>query len=244
MAKAAVAFVLLLAIVLGGLYVLLYQPQQQALEEAEREASLRAQEGSTLRSRVADLEDMLEKFRQTSAELEAEVKQKEEELEGMRATQDELLGELEQEIADGQIQIERLRGQLRVDMVDEILFDSGEAVIKAEGADVLRRVGGVLKKAEDRHVVVQGHTDNVPIIGRLAERFPTNWELSAARAVNVVRFLQDDVGMDPARLGAAGFSEYRPRADNETEEGRQKNRRIELLLAPLPDIREEDEPKP
>ena len=155
MAKAAVVFVLLLAIILGGLYVLLYQPQQQALEEAEREASLRAQEGSTLRSRVADLEDMLDKFRQTSAELEAEVKQKEEELEGMRATQDELLGELEQEIANGQIQIERLRGQLRVDMVDEILFDSGEAAIKPEGADVLRRVGAVLKKAEDRHVVVQ-----------------------------------------------------------------------------------------
>ncbi len=101
------------------------------------------------------------------------------------------------------------------DMVDEILFDSGEATLKLAGAEVLTRVGAVLKRAEDRQVVVQGHTDNVPIVGRLAERFPTNWELSAARAVNVARFLQDEVGMDPSRLGATAFSEYQPRSDNE-----------------------------
>jgi len=235
MIRSAVVFVLALAVILGALYVLLLQPQQKALEDAERDGSLRAQEAANLRARVNDLEDMLDDLRQTSAELEAAVEEKEQELAATVATQDELLSELDQEISDGQVQIQRLRGMLRVDMVDEILFDSGEATLKPAGQEVLTRVGEVLKKAEDRQVVVQGHTDNVQIVGRLAERFPTNWELSAARAVNVARFLQEEVGMDPSRLGAAGFSEYRPRANNETEEGRQMNRRIEITIAPIPE---------
>jgi chemotaxis protein MotB len=183
---------------------------------------------------------MLDDLRQTSEELEAVVEEKEQERASMVATQDELLGELAREISDGQIQVRRLRNMLRVGMVDEILFDSGEATIKPSGREVLTRVGEVLKRAEDRQVVVQGHTDNVQIVGRLAERFPTNWELSAARAVNVARFLQEEVGMDPSRLGAAGFSEYRPRADNETEKGRQMNRRIEIVLAPIPEEPEKE----
>ena len=184
---------------------------------------------------------MLSDLRQTSTELEAAVEEREQELAAMVATQDELLGELEQEIADGQIHIQRLQGMLRVDMVDEILFDSGEATVKRAGQEILARIGEVLKKAEDRQVVVQGHTDNVQIVGRLADRFPTNWELSAARAVNVARFLQEAVGMDPSRLGAAGFSEYRPRADNGTEDGRQLNRRIEILLAPVSEEPEKED---
>jgi chemotaxis protein MotB len=126
-------------------------------------------------------------------------------------------------------------------MVDEILFDSGQATLKPAGVEVLHRVGAVLKKAENRLIIVQGHTDNVPIVGRLAERFPTNWELSAARAVNVVRFLQEEVGLDPTWLSASSFSEYQPRSDNSTEEGRQKNRRIEILLSPLPEVEEAPE---
>jgi len=235
MIRSAVVFVLLLAVILGALYVLLFQPQQKALEDAERDGSLRAQEAANLRARVNDLEDMLDDLRQSGAELEAAVEEKEQKLVAMVATQDELLAELDQEISDGQVQIQRLRGMLRVNMVDEILFDSGEATVKPAGQEVLTRVGKVLKKAEGRQILVQGHTDNVQIVGRLAERFPTNWELSAARAVNVARFLQEAVGMDPSRLGAAGFSEYRPRADNETEKGRQMNRRIEIIIAPIPD---------
>ncbi len=233
--RSAVVFVLLLAVILGALYFLFFQPQQKALEGAELDASLSAQEAAKLRARVNDLESMLGDLRQTSAELEAAVEERERKLAAMVATQDELLGELEQEISDGHVQIQRLQGMLRVDMVDEILFDSGEATVKPAGQEILSRIGTVLKKADDRQVVVHGHTDNVQIVGRLAERFPSNWELSAARAVNVTRFLQDEVGMDPLRLGAAGFSEYRPRADNDTEEGRQMNRRIEIVLSPIPD---------
>ena len=225
-----VVIVLVIA-ALAAAFVLYYRPQTKALEDARREASLLAQERSALKSRVSDLEHMLSELRAESEELEAEVQEKEARLAELQATQDELLSELEEEIANGQIQVERLRGQLRVDLVDEILFDSGEATLKPEGREVLKRVASVLESS-DRRIQVQGHTDNVPIRGRLAERFPTNWELSAARAVGVVRFLQDVAGLDPHVLSATGLSEYQPRATNDTEEGRQQNRRIEILLVP------------
>lgn len=234
MAKILVAFVVVLAAAVGGLYYFVYAPQRDELNTARREASVSAQEASALRSRATDLEGMLDELRQTSVELEQEVQKKEKELAAMTATQDELLGELEQEIADGQIQVQRLKDSLRVDMVDEILFDSGQATLKPAGVEVLNRIGAVLKKA-NKLIVVQGHTDNVPIVGQLAQRYPTNWELSAARAVNVARFLNEEAGLNPTQLSAAAFSEYQPRADNSTEEGKQKNRRIEILLAPLPE---------
>ena len=93
-------------------------------------------------------------------------------------------------------------------------------------------MAGVLEKTQGRSVEVQGHTDNVPIRGALAARYPTNWELSAARATGVVRFFQDEGGLDPSTLSAAARSEYRPRSANDTEEGRRQNRRIEILLGP------------
>ena len=129
------------------------------------------------------------------------------------------MSELKNEIADKTVQVERIRDQLRVDMVDEVLFDSGEATLKPAGIAVLGKIGGVLAKATDRRVEVQGHTDNVPITGALAKRFPTNWELSAARATNVVRFLQEEAKIDPTRLSAAGYAEFRPKASNDTDAG-------------------------
>jgi chemotaxis protein MotB len=96
-------------------------------------------------------------------------------------------------------------------------------------------VGNVLKNTENKIVRVEGHTDNVPISPALAGKFRSNWELSTARATNVVRFLQEKVGIDPARLEAVGLSEFHPVAANATPEGRSQNRRIEIAL--LPDLR-------
>ena len=225
------AVLLIVAAVLAAAFVLYYQPQTKQLEDARQEASLLAQERAVLKGRVSDLEQLLDEIRAESEELEAAVHDKEEALAELQSTQDDLVAELEQEIADGQIRVQRLRGQLRVDMVDEILFDSGKATLKPEGQTVLKKVASVLANA-NRTIQVQGHTDNVPIQGRLAERFPTNWELSAARAVNVVRFLHEKAGLDPTTLSATGLSEYRPSESNETDSGRQKNRRIEILLVP------------
>jgi chemotaxis protein MotB len=214
----------------AALYLLVWEPQQQALLTARDRADALEREAAALRTRVADLEAIREQLRRTSAELQQAVAEKEKELLALRSTQDELVEGLQKEIADKTVEVERIRDQLRVQMVDEILFDSGEAQLKPAGLEVLRRVGAVLKKTENRRIEVQGHTDNVPIVGALAKRFPTNWELSAARATNVARFLQEEGGLDPTLLTATAYSEYQPRDTNETDEGRRRNRRIEILL--------------
>jgi chemotaxis protein MotB len=239
MAKWLAVLLVLLLVAAGLFYVWLFQPQQEALaatqaQLADRDRRVAEQDRqiAELKARVGDLESVRDQLRQASTELAQQVAEKEKELEALRSTQDELVAGLKQEIADRQVQVERIRNQLRVEMVDEILFDSGEAVVKPAGVEVLRRVGAVLKKAENRTIEVQGHTDNVPIAGALAKKFPTNWELSAARATNVARLLQDEAQIDPKRLTATAFSEYSPRVPNDTPEGRRKNRRIEILLGP------------
>jgi len=246
MAKWLAVLLVLVLVAAGVFYVWMFQPQQEALAatlaqladrdrrigEQDRRIGEQDRQLAELKARIGDLESIREQLKQAGAELQQQVAEKEKELAALRSTQDELVAGLKQEIADRQIQVERIRNQIRVEMVDEILFDSGEAVVKPAGVEVLKRLGAVLKKAENRQIEVQGHTDNVPIAGALAKKFPTNWELSAARATNVARLLQDEAKIDPGRLSAAAFSEYAPRAPNDTAEGRRKNRRIEILLGP------------
>jgi chemotaxis protein MotB len=136
------------------------------------------------------------------------------------------------EIEQGQIAITELQGKLTVDVLDKILFDSGHAEIKPEGLAVLKRVVEILMTVTDRVIRIEGHTDNIPIAGALAKRYPTNWELSAARALNVTRYLEKE-GIDPSILSAAAFGEYQPVAENDTPGGRAKNRRIAIILLPM-----------
>lgn len=230
-------FVLLLAAAFGGLYYWLYRPQEESLVVAKQELGAKDEEIRRLKGRVADLETVRDELETLGSALQRQVSEKEKEMAALRSTQDELVSELKQEIDDRRVEVERIRDKLRVEMVDEVLFDSGEAFIKEDGIRVLTKIGAVLKKAGDRAIEIQGHTDNVPIRGALARRFATNWELSAARAINVVRFLQDRSGLSPKNLVAHAFSEYQPRASNETDEGRRKNRRIEIILGPIQTVK-------
>jgi chemotaxis protein MotB len=117
--------------------------------------------------------------------------------------------------------------------MDKVLFDSGKAEIKITGRRVLDKISkNLLNKYPDRQIRVEGHTDNVPIGPELKSKFPTNWELSTARATSAVRYLQEQGGVDPKRLSAVGYSEYHPIASNDTPEERAKNRRIEIILLP------------
>jgi chemotaxis protein MotB len=160
------------------------------------------------------------------------VEEKSSELATLKGTTDELKEKMKDEIAKGDIQLTESGGKLRVGLVDKILFDSGEASISKRGEGVLARVGAVLATIEDRHIQVSGHTDNTPMSDKLKSQYPTNWELSVARATNVVRFLQEKAAVPPERLVASGYGEYQPIAKNKTSAGRAKNRRIELLLTP------------
>jgi chemotaxis protein MotB len=158
--------------------------------------------------------------------------EKELEISRIKSTKDSLIAEMQDEIEENQIQITQLADKLKVSIVDKVLFASGEAAISPEGLTVLKRVGTILNNSKNKIIRVEGHTDNIPIQRKIGQ-FPTNWELSTARATNVVRFLQDEVKMDPARLEAVGLGEYHPVASNDTQEGRSLNRRIEISLLPI-----------
>jgi len=140
---------------------------------------------------------------------------------------------MKDEIARGDIDLEQTGGKLRVGLVDKILFDPGEADISKRGEEVLARVAEALVAIPEKQIQVSGHTDRMPINSKLVERYPTNWELSAARAVHVVRFLAEKANVPADRLVASGYGEFHPIASNKTAAGRAKNRRIEILLTPM-----------
>jgi chemotaxis protein MotB len=142
---------------------------------------------------------------------------------------EQLVQGLSKEVEKGQLQVRQYQNMLAVDLAEQIFFDSGRAALKKEGKEVLKKVAEALKGYENKVIRVVGHTDNVPLAKSLQGTFPTNWELSVARATTVVRFLQD-AGIPPERLIPAGRGEYEPVAPNDTPEGRQKNRRIEIML--------------
>jgi chemotaxis protein MotB len=136
---------------------------------------------------------------------------------------------LQAEVAKGNVTMKQLGDQLTLGLATTLLFDSGEATLKPGGADVLNRIGSVLKNYPDRSIHVAGHTDNVPIKGRLAKTFPTNAELSQARAESARQALTEG-GMAPEKIDAKGHADSRPIASNSTAEGRQKNRRVEIVV--------------
>lgn len=184
--------------------------------------------------RVGELEQTIANHEAEIGRLQKVTTEKEQEIARLRTTYDSLVRDLKKEIEAGDIKVTQFRDLLTVNLVEKILFDSGRAEIKPRGLEILKRVGDILKGVPDKVVRIEGHTDNVPIGAALRARFPTNWELSTARATVVARFLQDKVGLDPTRLSATGYGEYRSVAPNDSEEGRAQNRRIEIILAPLP----------
>lgn len=152
---------------------------------------------------------------------------KEVEIVEMSTTYKGLVEDLQKELKSGEIEIEELRGRLQVRALDQILFASGSAEIKPDGRAVLAKVAAQLAKLKDREIRVEGHTDNVPIA---TARFASNWELSSARATSVVRLLVG-AGVAAHQVSAAGYGEFHPIEANSTAQGRQRNRRIEIVLA-------------
>ena len=189
----------------------------------------------SLSQTVADLRQKVAELQNENGRLKADIataqKAKEEKVKEVSKTYEDLLNSMKGEIAQGQVTISELKGKLTVNMVDAVLFDSGKAEVKPAGMEVLKKVIDILKDVKDKAIRIEGHTDNVQIVGNLAKKFPTNWELSAARAINVARFLQSQ-GIAPEVLAAVAYGEYKPVAGNDTEEGKAKNRRIEIILVP------------
>ncbi len=137
---------------------------------------------------------------------------------------------LKDQIAAQEVEVVEADNQLKVILVDKILFDSGSADINPKGKALLQVLAKSLKENKNHDIVVEGHTDNVALTAYLKKRFPSNWELSTARAAAVAHFFEAQGGIDPLRLSARGYSFYRPVASNNTEDGRRQNRRIEIVL--------------
>jgi len=124
------------------------------------------------------------------------------------------------------VNVENKRKGLVISLTGEILYEQGRANIREQGREVLAMISDILKDVPN-DIMIEGHTDNVPI---RTDEFPSNWELSTARAVNVIKFLIEERNFEPARLSAAGYSEYRPAAENNTAAGRAENRRVEVVV--------------
>ena len=172
---------------------------------------------------AAERLESITRLRERVAELE---KEKELAVKAARGLEEEMRAELESK----DVTISKLQGKLTVNILDRILFDSGEAVLKSDGETVLNKIAAILAQHPELKIHVIGHTDNVPIRPGARGRFASNWELSTARALAAVRFLTEHAGVDPRRLGAVGYGEFRPIADNATAEGRARNRRIAVTI--------------
>ena len=203
---------------------------------SQEEISKLKKQASELEANAARIAKEREQLRQEQSQLAAALDQeraaKEEEIKRLTRTQEELSKSLQDEIAKGNITIQQVRDRLTINMVDRVLFDSGQAQVKPAGLNVLKQVSDILKTVTDKQIRIEGHTDNVPISSKLQGRFKTNWELSTARATIVVRYLIDQGSVDRQHLSAVGYADTQPLASNDSEEGRSSNRRIEIVLYP------------
>jgi chemotaxis protein MotB len=149
----------------------------------------------------------------------------------MRDLEKGLRQRLQSEIGNRDVEIEQLRSQLTVRVLDRILFESGSAEILPQGRRVLDAVATALSGG-DETIRIEGHADTVPIGPSLKSKYFSNWELSTGRSSSVARYFENNHGIAPTRMEAVGFSKYRPIAPNDTEENRQRNRRVEIVVTP------------
>lgn len=166
---------------------------------------------AALQSQIADLQQQQQAAAQMSHDLE---------------------NEMSADLASKDVTISNLQGRLTVTILDRVMFDSGEAILKPDGQAVMRKVAAFLAEHANLQIQVIGHTDDMPIRPEARSRFASNWELSTARALAAVHFLTEKAGVDPRRVGAVGYGEFRPIAGNTTADGRAQNRRIEITILP------------
>jgi len=161
-------------------------------------------------------------------------------LEDMNAEKEKALNELSQqadqiekqlraEIENGEITLKRYKTKTIINIDNSILFDSGQARLKKKVKQSLAKIAQAINRYPENNIQIEGHTDNVPIH---TEQFPSNWELSSARALAVLRFFTDKTDMDPRKLSAVGYGEYHPLAPNDTPENKRMNRRVDIVILP------------
>lgn len=193
-----------------------------------------------LQDQLEDKEDSLHIEQDRLASLSVMLEAREarvNELEGVIARQDSLVNYVQQRVSDALLgfegkglTVEMKNGQVYVSLENRLLFASGSWTVESEGQRALNQLSAVLAENEDIKIMVEGHTDDDAFRG--SGQVKDNWDLSVMRATSVVKILQNNTGVAPERITAAGRGEYLPLASNETAEGKAKNRRIEVILTP------------
>jgi len=178
-----------------------------------------------------ELDQKVASMQSSVDQLNADLEKQRQENQKMHSTYEGLVGQLRDEVSSGQVEIQQMRDGIRVNLAQDILFKSGSANLDKAGKELLTKVADEFKNSTYQIVVI-GHTDNQKIGSALAQRYPTNWELGAARSATIVRLFQDS-GLATSRLMVVSAGEARPRADNASPEGREQNRRIEIRLRPI-----------
>lgn len=194
---------------------------QEQLSEAQLETQ-RSRE--MVNARGAEAQRLQGRLDQLAA-IEAEVRER-------NRIYEEVLGRFRSLIDAGRLSVSIVRGRMVINLPQDILFGSGSADLAREGRETLGEIASVLSEFEDRTFQVEGHTDDDPIS---TTQFPSNWELSAARSLSVVKLLVER-GVAPELVSGAAFGEFQPVATNETEEGQRLNRRIEIVMLPNLDV--------
>jgi chemotaxis protein MotB len=201
------------------------------LHQAEQERDALAARNHELEAEKSGLQANLANLQTRQSSLDEKLRASEDEARKMQETYDGLVKSLKKELNAGQIEVEQLRDGLRVNVSQDILFESGSAALDKNGTTVLGKVASQLKKSSNQILVI-GHTDNKPIRPTLAKRYPSNWELAGARAASVVRLFAQS-GLSSKRMRAVSVADTQPVKSNKTEEGRSKNRRIEIRVRPI-----------
>lgn len=183
----------------------------ERIKEKERRLALKEKELEKRERRIKELEDIIARQDSIAKRLN-------------RLLREALLG-----FEADELSIEIKDGKVYVSMSDKLMFASGKAEVQDKGKEALEVLARVLKKNPEFEILVEGHTDNVPIS---TSKFKDNWDLSVARATSMVRLLENEHGLNPDRLTASGRGEHEPKASNDTPQGRAKNRRTEIILSP------------
>jgi chemotaxis protein MotB len=220
-----------------------FDAKAQEAESAKQEAQAAKAKAAQLQQQITDEEVSLVQLKSALGVAQSQAmtdEQKSQLEEAKRAVQEaqergkvvaDLQTKLKRMIDAGHLKVTTRHGRVVLQLHNDVLFDTGSADVKPDGKQALAEIGATLRTMGGKRFQVAGHTDTAPITTETKNKYATNWELSSARAIAVVKLLVQE-GVDPGQLSAAGYALYDPVASNGNPEGQAKNRRIEITLVP------------
>jgi chemotaxis protein MotB len=209
---------------LCGVLLVISMTGCSAMKKLEEENQTLKQEVVQLQQVNEDYSDKLQQTEQLSAKEKGQLRS------DMAVMRDQLNQKLQQQIEQNQVLVQKLKDLTVVEIAEVGLFNSGSVDLTPEGLAIIKDLAQTFEQYPDYHMRIEGHSDAKPLADELKKQYASNWELSAARAATVAKYMIYGLTLPAERLSIAGFAHYRPIADNESKEGRAKNRRIRVVI--------------